>query len=77
MSDTQSTRSLASYSFTSSSMTQELCTSTCVSKGYNLAGMEYASECYCGNSIASGTTTASSTDCVMSCNGESNPKLLR
>lgn len=77
MTDAQSTRSLSQYSFTSSSMTQELCMSTCLSKGYTLAGAEYTNECYCGNSYTTGATTAASTDCAMICNGELDARCHR
>ena len=77
MTDSQSTRALAQYTITSSSMTVELCMSTCASKGYNLAGAEYASECYCANSFTSGTSKAASTDCAMTCNGECRPGFPR
>lgn len=42
-----STRALTGYSFTSGSMTTALCISTCASKGFSKAGVEFAQECYC------------------------------
>lgn len=40
-------RALTGYSFSSPSMTTELCTSTCATKGFSLAGTEFGTECYC------------------------------
>ena len=40
-------RALTGYAFQSSSMTVELCTSTCAVQGFSMAGVENASECYC------------------------------
>ena len=60
-------RSLDGASFTSSSMTVELCSSFCASRGFSLAGTEYASECYCGNVLRlNGPAT-----CDMACSGNS------
>ena len=68
--DAGSIRALAEFSFTSSSMTAELCMTTCLKSGYSLAGTEYASECYCGSSYTVGSVT--STGCNMKCAGGSN-----
>ncbi|WWC91295.1 uncharacterized protein L201_006238 [Kwoniella dendrophila CBS 6074] len=39
-------------------MTGELCSRQCAQLGYNMAGTEYASQCYCGNSFTGGATGA-------------------
>lgn len=54
-----------------SAMTVALCTSACKSNGFKYAGVEYASECYCGNSFANGGGPASdgSSGCSMTCAG--------
>ncbi|OCK77835.1 copper radical oxidase [Lepidopterella palustris CBS 459.81] len=52
-------------------LTVALCTSACAAGGYTYAGVEYASECYCSNTIASTGTSATLTDCNMVCNGNS------
>ncbi|THH32096.1 hypothetical protein EUX98_g2099 [Antrodiella citrinella] len=44
-----SSRALNGYSFTSNSMTTALCISTCATKGFTKAGVEFGQECYCGN----------------------------
>jgi hypothetical protein len=52
-------------------MTSELCTSTCASKGFTMAGVEFGSECYCGNSISNGLGQQLDADraCYMTCSG--------
>ncbi|TCD65641.1 G- protein-coupled receptor [Steccherinum ochraceum] len=47
-------RALTGYSFKSDKMTSDLCTSTCASKGFKIAGIEVGSECYCGNQFENG-----------------------
>ena len=40
-------------------MTIENCLGACKNAGYNLAGLEYAQECYCGNQLENGGICAS------------------
>ncbi|TCD62496.1 G- protein-coupled receptor [Steccherinum ochraceum] len=47
-------RALTGYYLRSNSMSSELCTSTCASKGYKIAGVEVGYECYCGNELENG-----------------------
>ncbi|TCD62163.1 hypothetical protein EIP91_007269 [Steccherinum ochraceum] len=47
-------RALDGYMFTSDSMTAGICTSTCASKGFARAGVEYGRECWCGNEFENG-----------------------
>ncbi|KAJ7120963.1 glyoxal oxidase N-terminus-domain-containing protein [Mycena epipterygia] len=63
-------RLLTGYSFTSASLTVESCISTCQSRGFSYAGVEYANECYCGSGYAPTAVTASETDCSMPCAGK-------
>ncbi|KAJ7701835.1 WSC domain-containing protein, partial [Mycena rosella] len=58
------------YSFTNSALTVESCISTCASRGFIYAGVEYANECYCGSGYAT-TAVAATTekDCSMGCAG--------
>ncbi|KZT55639.1 WSC-domain-containing protein, partial [Calocera cornea HHB12733] len=55
-----------------STNTVESCEQFCSSQGYIYAGVEYGSQCFCGNTLANGAggTTASS-DCNMACAGNS------
>ncbi|WWD22710.1 hypothetical protein CI109_107203 [Kwoniella shandongensis] len=68
MTEATNARALSGYSFASGSMTQDLCMQTCRSKGFNFAGIEYASECYCGNSFNTGSVAATD-GCTMACSG--------
>lgn len=43
-------RALTGYSFSNDQMTVGSCVSTCASKGYSMAGIEYGRECYCESS---------------------------
>ncbi|KAJ7905129.1 WSC domain-containing protein, partial [Mycena leptocephala] len=63
-------RLLTGYSFTSASLTVESCISTCKSRGFSYAGMEYANECYCGTGYSSPAVTAPENDCSMACAGQ-------
>ncbi|OCF56169.1 hypothetical protein L486_06110 [Kwoniella mangroviensis CBS 10435] len=63
-------RALNAASLVTDDMTLEKCTSFCSASGFTFAGLEYGSECYCGNSLANGATLdAFSTQCNMACSG--------
>ncbi|WWC68300.1 uncharacterized protein I206_102224 [Kwoniella pini CBS 10737] len=62
-------RALASKTLASDSMTLELCASTCA--GYTYFGVEYARECYCGNTFQAGSATVTDGRCSMVCMGNS------
>lgn len=47
-------------------MTVDLCTAACRAAGYTIAGVEYASECFCANTITAAKATSG---CNMPCNG--------
>ncbi|KAI8811928.1 WSC domain-containing protein, partial [Cladochytrium replicatum] len=51
-------------------MTDQLCASTCA--GYQYFGMEYSTECYCGNSFANAKSIVDSSQCSYKCGGNSN-----
>lgn len=61
-------RVLNSYVTASSTMTQEMCVSTCKSRGLNVAGVEYGKECWCGKTVP--TMEAPESDCNMKCAGD-------
>ena len=65
-------RALTSSSYTSgTAMTEESCIAFCGGKGAAYAGLEYASECYCGNTLDSTASAAPASDCNMACSGNS------
>ena len=47
------------------------CVSSCISKGYQYAGIEYGNECYCGTGYAGGVApqAANVSECNMLCPG--------
>ncbi|KAJ8129809.1 hypothetical protein O1611_g3823 [Lasiodiplodia mahajangana] len=55
-------------------MTVEKCISVCGNQGYTYAGVEYRSQCFCGNDIAQDRMPANGTlgDCSMACAGDSS-----
>ncbi|MCJ1410361.1 hypothetical protein MMC19_004446 [Ptychographa xylographoides] len=62
-------RALSGASTAGNTVTDESCITFCSGKGYVYAGTEYSDECYCGNSLAAGSTVAAATDCNMACAG--------
>ncbi|WVQ77852.1 hypothetical protein IAR50_007549 [Cryptococcus sp. DSM 104548] len=65
-------RALTGASYSASDMTLSTCASYCTAQGYGIAGVEYASECYCGNVLNNGASLSlSSTACTMACSGDS------
>jgi hypothetical protein len=62
------TRTLSSASTSANNMTPQVCSNFCSS--YRFYGVEYSSECYCGNSIASSAVVAS--NCTDTCAGISS-----
>ncbi|KAI9813477.1 MAG: hypothetical protein M1827_004153 [Pycnora praestabilis] len=71
--DSISDRILTGTSSSSDSMTVETCVDTCSSAGYSIAGLEYSSQCYCGNSLPSSgaPTPGVYGNCMMKCSGDS------
>jgi hypothetical protein len=56
----------------SATLTVESCVATCSGLGYSVAGMEYYTECYCGNAIINqGVLATAQTDCNAACGGNS------
>jgi glucan endo-1,3-alpha-glucosidase len=60
-------RTLSATSTSSSNMTQEVCSSFC--SGYTYYGVEYSTQCYCGNTIDSSSIVA--INCTDTCGGNS------
>jgi hypothetical protein len=66
-------RTLGGDSLTADNMTNEKCVDYCVSKGFTIAGTEYTTQCFCGNSILAGREPVPGLygDCTMPCSGDS------
>lgn len=66
-------RSLRGAAFRHSSMTFDMCTSYCGNRGFAMAGVEYGTECYCGNQFSGGASLNLISDqCYMPCGGDSS-----
>lgn len=63
-------RALSSVSYAADTMTLESCASFC--DGFDYFGVEYARECYCGNTFGAGSVNAPPSDCSMTCAANSN-----
>ncbi|MCJ1427052.1 hypothetical protein MMC29_004955 [Sticta canariensis] len=63
-------RALSGKTLNANDMTIEHCASNCTS--YKYFGVEFGSECYCGNTLGAGTVKAAGTDCSMTCPGNPN-----
>lgn len=71
MTDNVNSRALYGKATASQDMTELLCVAFCDDAGYSYAGVEYGTECYCGNVIAVSGKAATETDCDMPCAGNS------
>ena len=67
--DNVNSRALYSKAYADNAMTEESCVSFCDSNGFAFAGVEYSTECYCGNVIAVSGAAADAGDCNMACGG--------
>ncbi|OCL01795.1 WSC-domain-containing protein [Glonium stellatum] len=70
--DNANGRILAIQQPDSNIVTIESCISTCSSLGYSIVGLEYSTQCFCGNEIiASGVVASADSQCAMQCSGNS------
>ena len=53
-----------------SGMTIEMCASYCGNLGYDLFGVEYSGECYCGDQLECGSAQFDISQCNMECAGD-------
>ncbi|KAI4181434.1 MAG: hypothetical protein L6R41_006629 [Letrouitia leprolyta] len=63
-------RALGDANTAYSGMTVEKCAAFC--SGYTYMGVEYYSECFCGNTIAAGAVPATDNGCTLACSGNSS-----
>ncbi|GAB7352367.1 hypothetical protein MBLNU459_g2805t2 [Dothideomycetes sp. NU459] len=72
-SDQGSNRTFQAASESTGSMTVETCVKYCSGKGYTYAGLEYASQCYCDNTLPwdRAPVTGVLGNCFSICNGDS------
>lgn len=56
----------------SATLTVESCVATCIAGGYSIAGMEYYTQCFCGNAIVNqGVLASPQSGCNTPCGGNS------
>jgi hypothetical protein len=67
--DQQYGRILGTQAPTSDTLTVESCVQACAGLGYSIAGMEYFTQCYCGNAMINQAVTAPEADCNTACGG--------
>lgn len=67
-------RTLDGASFEADDMTNANCVDFCVSKGFSIAGTEFAKQCYCGNSVPADRAPVPGLmgNCFMPCSGNNN-----
>lgn len=59
----------------SQTLTVESCVNACISSGYKVAGIEYSTQCFCGNAIINGGALASDdSQCSNNCPGNASEK---
>ncbi|KAK4158857.1 WSC domain-containing protein [Cladorrhinum sp. PSN259] len=67
--ETSGVRALNGSSYYDDTMTAQKCASACT--GFKYFGVEYGRECYCGNTINTGSVPAPAADCSFACPGDS------
>ncbi|QIW97506.1 hypothetical protein AMS68_003024 [Peltaster fructicola] len=68
----QDPASLPYFAYDNSSNTIEVCTATCNSLGYSIAGVEYSSQCFCGNTLTYKAQQVIDSSCNFQCSGNTN-----
>ncbi|KAH0611674.1 uncharacterized protein H6S33_010939 [Morchella sextelata] len=63
-------RALAGAATAASGMTVETCVAFCKEGKYSYAGVEYGTECYCGNGLAATAVKLGQEKCGMGCGGD-------
>ncbi|CAL8584164.1 hypothetical protein XPA_009769 [Xanthoria parietina] len=63
-------RALSGKTYYDDAMTTAKCASACT--GFDLFGLEYYRECYCGNKLQPGSVSAPSNECYHPCTGDKN-----
>ncbi|KAI4096189.1 MAG: hypothetical protein LQ339_007036 [Xanthoria mediterranea] len=63
-------RALSGKTYYDDAMTTAKCASACA--GFDLFGLEYYRECYCGNKLQLGSVSAPSSECYHPCTGDKN-----
>ncbi|TFK29164.1 hypothetical protein FA15DRAFT_632705 [Coprinopsis marcescibilis] len=72
--DNSAARVLADLFIIDNANTISKCLKTCATRGYSFGGVEYGNECFCSNSLRTGSVQAIETQCSMNCAGNANEK---
>ncbi|KAF2652395.1 heme peroxidase [Lophiostoma macrostomum CBS 122681] len=70
--DAGGSRALSGAASYDDAMTVEKCAAACTQ--FQLFGLEYGRECYCGNTLDASSVIAGLSDCSMACSGNSNQR---
>ncbi|GAM89397.1 hypothetical protein ANO11243_074350 [Dothideomycetidae sp. 11243] len=65
-------RTLTFMAYDVTNNTIEACTSYCTNAGYSIAGVEYGTQCFCGNAITGYAGQTVDNGCTMPCSGNSS-----
>ena len=68
----QTPPSLTNLATTTDSMTVETCTSICAQGNNTIAGIEYGTQCFCGNALTYEATEVIDSSCASPCSGNSS-----
>lgn len=67
-------RTLQGHAFSAANMSQEVCVNGCAARGWRLAGVEYAEQCFCGSELGTngggGGVKVADAECAMLCKGD-------
>ncbi|KAI5778011.1 hypothetical protein EDC01DRAFT_623331 [Geopyxis carbonaria] len=63
-------RALSGAATSSANMSVPVCVDYCKARGFALAGVEYAAECYCGQTLAATSMNVGASQCGMVCKGD-------
>ncbi|TDL23452.1 hypothetical protein BD410DRAFT_838937 [Rickenella mellea] len=69
--DNVNARTLPTQMGVNGNVSVETCVQACGANNFTIAGVEYAQECYCGNSFQNGGVPATDGGCTMTCVGNS------
>jgi hypothetical protein len=71
MTDSVASRALYGAATASPDMNELMCVQYCDDRNFAYAGVEYGTECYCGNTVRASGKKAAEEDCNMPCAGNS------
>ncbi|KAK5653673.1 hypothetical protein OQA88_8703 [Cercophora sp. LCS_1] len=70
--DSTSSRGLPVSVTVSGGVTPSSCRNSCSAKGYSIAGVEYGTECWCGNTLGKSSVKTNEGDCNMKCTADAS-----